>query len=77
MNRGNRLKLFRKYITKHAIITTEYTRPPDPFYRKGSYYLEAFQKDTGANICCGDKNKYLVYKSVYYILKNFIMAETE
>lgn len=75
MNRGNRSKLFRKYITKHATIITEYIRLPDLFYKKGSYYLEVFQEDIKANICCGDKNKYLVYKSVYYTLKNFITSE--
>lgn len=69
MNRKRKIKQMRKFINKYGVIKTEYKRPKDEYYRKGSYYA-VFDSEKLDMVCSiGHIDKYHVYKSIVKDIK--------
>lgn len=72
MNRGRKLKQFRKFILNHSNITKEYICLPNKTYRKGSYHVTINSDELGFSCCCEGGDKYSAYKTAFYVIKQEI-----
>lgn len=70
MNRKRKIKQMRKFISKYGVIKTEYVRPKDEYYRKGSYYAVFDSEKLDICCCVGHIDKYYVYKSIVRNIKD-------
>lgn len=69
MNRKRKTKQMRKFINNYGVIKTEYKRPKDEYYLKGSYFA-VFESEKLDMICyIGHIDKYHVYKSIVRNIK--------
>lgn len=71
MNRKRKIYRMRKFIRTYGIITEEYKRPPEPFYPKGSYFVNFQSERLDMNCCVGHIDKYQAYKSIIDIIKEY------
>lgn len=70
MNRKRKTKQMRKFIYQYGTIKTEYKRPKDSYYRKGSYFA-VFDSEKLDMVCSvGHIDKYHVYKSIVQDIKD-------
>lgn len=70
-----KIKQMRRLINKYGVITVEYKRPKDEFYRKGSYFANFNSDILDCNSCIGHIDKYNVYKSIVRDIKEYIKGE--
>ena len=69
MNRKRKTFQNLKIIRRYGVITEEYKRPPEPYYPKGSYFANFQSEKLSLNCCCGDVDKYNVYKEIVKTIK--------
>lgn len=72
MNRKRKIKQMKKLINKYGVITQEYKRPKDNYYRKGSYYANFDSGLMDFNSSVGHIDKYHVYKNIVNDIKEYI-----
>ena len=69
MNRSQKIKQMKKIINKYGEIKTEYKKPKDEYYRKGSYYVVFDSKKLDMIYTIHDIDKYHVYKNIVKYIK--------
>ena len=72
MNRKRKIKQMLNFINKYGIIKTEYRRPKDEYYRKGSYYAIFDSEKLDMIYSIGHIDKYHVYKNIVRDIKEKI-----
>ena len=65
----------KMFITQYGIFTEEYHRPPDAYYKTGSYFANFHSERFGLSCSVGDADKYKVYKTIVDEINNCLKKE--